>query len=187
MVLNEEEIKQSSPAEDATEETDAYSEPRTYLPDATRLSRLLAQILDGIILMFASMPVMFLLDIGSNLIWEDVVETGIPLGQILQITALGVFLYVLINGYHLWYFGQTLGKKMMGIAIVDAQDKVPAFAKIIGIRYAPFQFAGAIPGVALIGLIDVLLIFRADKRCLHDMAAGTRVADISEHAEKTQA
>ena len=180
--MNEENIEQSTQPEDVP----VNPEVTIGLPDANRLSRLLAQILDGIILLVASMPVMFMLNIGSELIWEDVVETGIPIGDILQITALGVFLYVLINGYHLWYFGQTLGKKMMGIAIVDARDKVPAFSKIIGIRYAPFQFAGAIPGVALIGLIDVLLIFRADKRCLHDMAAGTRVADVSEHSEKEQ-
>jgi len=180
--LNEENIEQSTQPEDVP----VNPEVTIGLPDANRLSRLLAQILDGIILLVASMPVMFMLNIGSELIWEDVVETGIPIGDILQITALGVFLHVLINGYHLWYFGQTLGKKMMGIAIVDARDKVPAFSKIIGIRYAPFQFAGAIPVIALIGLIDVLLIFRADKRCLHDMAAGTRVAGISEHSEKAQ-
>lgn len=180
--MNENELEQSS----MPEETSVNGEARQHLPDASRLSRLLAQILDGIILMFASMPVMFALDIGSDLIWEDVVEFGIPVAQVLQMTALGVFLYILINGYHLWYFGQTLGKKMMGIAIVDAQDKVPAFAKIIGVRYAPFQFAGAIPGIALIGLVDVLLIFRADKRCLHDIAAGTRVADVNEHSDKSQ-
>lgn len=67
----------------------------------------------------------------------------------------------------------------MGIAIVDMQDKVPAFSRIIGIRYVPFQLAGSIPLITLIPLIDILLIFRTDRRCLHDMAAGTRVVDVS--------
>jgi uncharacterized RDD family membrane protein YckC len=88
-----------------------------------------------------------------------------------------------VNGYQLWYFGQTLGKKMMKIAIVDQNDKVPAFAKLIGLRYVPFQLAGAIPGLALVSIVDILMIFRSDRRCLHDILAGTRVIDVSS-AEK---
>ncbi len=155
--------------------------PNKSHPDASRLARLLAQILDGLILMFASIPVMFLLNVGSELDWDTVLETGIlPVDQVLHFTAVGIFVYLLVNGYHLWYFGQTLGKKMMRIAIVDANDRVPSFGKIVGLRYIPFQLAGAIPGLALISLVDVLLIFRTDKRCLHDMLAGTRVIDVSD-------
>ena len=150
-------------------------------PDARRLSRLFAQILDGIILMFASIPVMIVFEVGAELDWDLVVDTGVfPIEQMLEFTAVGIIVYLLVNGYHLWYFGQTLGKKMMQIAIVDRQDKVPPFAKIIGLRYIPFQLVGAIPGLALISIVDIFMIFRADRRCLHDMVAGTRVIDVSD-------
>lgn len=157
------------------------SVPRTKrYPNATRLSRLLAQILDGVILMFASTPVMFIFNVGADLDWQVVIDTGVfPVDQMLLFTAVGIFVYLLVNGYQLWYFGQTLGKKMMKIAIVDQNDKVPAFAKIIGLRYVPFQLAGAIPGLALVSIIDIFMIFRSDRRCLHDILAGTRVIDVS--------
>lgn len=167
-----------TPGENRPEES-VYQSNRH--PDASRLARLLAQVLDGLILMFASVPVMFLFNIGADLDWDEVLESGVlPVDQVLLFTAVGIFVYLLVNGYHLWYFGQTLGKKMMRIAIVDANDRVPSFSKIVGLRYIPFQLAGAIPGLALISLIDVLLIFRTDRRCLHDMLAGTRVIDVSD-------
>jgi uncharacterized RDD family membrane protein YckC len=175
--LSEENLEQEMATEAASETTTEHSE---RYPDATRLSRLFAQILDGIILMFVSTPLMFIFNFGADLDVELWLESGvIPVDQVLSFTAVGIFIYLLVNGYHLWYFGQTLGKKMMKIAIVDRNDKVPAFAKIIGLRYVPFQLVGAIPGLALISIVDILMIFRSDRRCLHDMLAGTRVINVS--------
>lgn len=171
----------------AVNETDLENTPDVQTeryPNATRLSRLFAQILDGIILMFVTTPLMFIFNFGSDLDVDLWLESGvIPVEQVLSFTAVGIFVYLLVNGYHLWYFGQTLGKKMMQIAIVDKNDKVPAFAKIVGVRYVPFQLIGAIPGLALISIVDILMIFRSDRRCLHDMLAGTRVINVSRTPE----
>ena len=176
---------ESSPPETVSSD-DPITQTKRY-PNATRLSRLLAQILDGLILMFATVPLMLLLNVGAGLDWELVMETGVlPIDQALLFTSVGIFVYVLVNGYHLWYFGQTLGKKMMQIAIVDQNDKVPAFAKIVGLRYVPFQLVGALPGLALISVIDIFMIFRSDRRCLHDLAAGTRVIDVSGNETKDE-
>ena len=44
------------------------------------------------------------------------------------------------------------------------------------LRYLPVQLAGAIPLVGpIIGLVNILMIFRGDRRCGHDLIAGTRV------------
>ena len=43
-------------------------------------------------------------------------------------------------------------------------------------RYFPVQLVGNIPFIGpLLGIVNVLLIFRADRRCGHDLIAGTRV------------
>lgn len=106
--MNDNDMEESIAPENVAEQDVEVSR----LPDASRLSRLLAQILDGIILMFASIPTSMFLNIGSGVDWEEVLATGeFPIAEALQITAVGIFLYILINSYHLWYFGQSLGKK----------------------------------------------------------------------------
>lgn len=158
------------------------------LPDATRLSRLLAQILDGVIIAFVCLPLMILFGIGANLDLEQIEQTGrLPMSYLLEITALIIFVYILVNGYHLWHFGQTQGKKLMSIAIVNHQDRVPAFASLVGYRYIPFQVLGVIPLISVLSFLDVLFIFRADRRCIHDFVAGTRVVDVSGIIKNTTA
>lgn len=184
--MSEERLEAESSTPETVSNDDSILQAKRY-PNATRLSRLFAQVLDGLILMLATVPMMLVLNVGAGLDWELVMETGVlPLDQALLFTSIGIFVYVLVNGYHLWYFGQTLGKKMMQIAIVDQKDKVPAFAKIVGLRYVPFQLVGAIPGLALISVIDIFMIFRSDRRCLHDLAAGTRVIDVSGNQAKEE-
>ncbi len=54
------------------------------------------------------------------------------------------------------------------------QDSVPA-GKLYGLRYFVFHVLAQLPGINLIMIIDPLLIFRSDRRCLHDHLAGTQV------------
>ena len=56
---------------------------------------------------------------------------------------------------------------------------MPSHNRMIGLRYLPFWFAGNVPQLALIPFVDALFIFRQDRRCLHDLLAGTRVIDVS--------
>ena len=118
--------------------------------------------------------------LASRIDVEQVLETGtVPLGLSLEAVATTLLVYVLINGYTLWYFGQSLGKRMMKIAIVTEGNRVPGFTSLVAVRYAPFQFAAQIAGLYLISLVDILMIFRNDRRCLHDLLAKTRVIDVS--------
>ena len=87
--------------------------------------------------------------------------------------ALGVVVYqwVLISRT-----GQSLGKKWTGIRI-DRIDGLPiSFGTGVALRNWVPKVMGAVPYLgALFHLVDLLCIFREDRRCLHDHIAGTRV------------
>ena len=92
-----------------------------------------------------------------------------------------VIIFMAINSYLLVTRGQTLGKWMLGIRIVDAASNGAATAvKLLGLRYVLVLLVMAIPIIGqLLGLIDVLFIFRSDRRCVHDLIAGTKVVSNS--------
>lgn len=103
----------------------------------------------------------------------------------LWVLLLAILSYLLLNGYTLYRSGQTLGKKMLGIAMVpasasagkQAQQGPPSIWKLIFIRawFFPLLFAVVVPWVMLIPIVDQLLIFSKRRRCLHDLLAGTEV------------
>lgn len=88
-----------------------------------------------------------------------------------------VIIFMAINSYLLVTRGQTLGKWMLGIRIVDVTSNGAATAvKLLGIRYVLVMLLSAIPIIGgLLSVIDCLFIFREDRRCVHDLIAGTKV------------
>jgi uncharacterized RDD family membrane protein YckC len=92
---------------------------------------------------------------------------------------LAVLSYLVLNGYWLYTRGQTIGKRLMKIAIVATStgERAP-FWKLVGIRalFFPFLFAVLSP-VGLVPVIDQLFVFRKNRRCVHDLAAGTSVVN----------
>jgi len=95
------------------------------------------------------------------------------------ISALGLALLILLGVqiYLLTTRGQTMGKKLIGIKIVNFDDESnPGFVKAFLLRMFVNGMIGAIPFVgAAYSLVDICFIFRADRRCLHDLLAGTKV------------
>ncbi|MBK6943054.1 MAG: RDD family protein [Planctomycetes bacterium] len=86
-----------------------------------------------------------------------------------------------LNAWTLATRGATLGKLMAGIRIARRSGERAGFFRIVGLRILPLWIAFAVLsevdlvlGAALL-LGDVLLVFRADRRCLHDLIAGTVV------------
>jgi len=60
---------------------------------------------------------------------------------------------------------------------VDMQGARGSFARIVLLRELPGWIANVTTGTGLVySLVDVLLIFRRSRRCLHDLIAGTQVA-----------
>lgn len=81
-----------------------------------------------------------------------------------------------IQGYPLHATGQTWGKRVLKIKIVDLAGNKPPLLTLLTRRILPIHVAGAIPFIGpLLTLIDTLLIFRNDRRCAHDLIAGTKV------------
>jgi len=73
--------------------------------------------------------------------------------------------------------GQSIGKLLTGIQIVRAQDQLRAgFVKAVMLRWFLFAVINSIQFIGLpLMLGDFLLIFRSDRRCLHDLVADTVV------------
>ena len=69
--------------------------------------------------------------------------------------------------------GQTLGKKAMGVRIVKVDTGANGgFVTNVVLRGILNGVLGIIP---FYGLVDILFIFREDRRCIHDFIAGTQV------------
>lgn len=139
---------------------------------AGRWQRVGASLLDALINLAFAVPMMFVL--GT---WEMVMRGQQPPFSILAASALvGILAYSLIHGYFLYHSGQTIGKKLIGIKTTMTTGEKPNLGVLIGLRHAPVQLAALIPFVgSFLPLIDVLFIFGASKRCIHDYIAGTKV------------
>jgi uncharacterized RDD family membrane protein YckC len=144
---------------------------------ATRGSRLVAYLMDSII----GFAVMFPLQL-----WAGVFK-GFPSEMKPQqfpkslVWSLGwIVLWIALNGTFLAKSAQTIGKKLMGLQIVMVKDGKPAsFERLVFWRFVPVMLVSQIPYAgAVLSLVDSLFIFRADRRCLHDHIAGTRVVAL---------
>jgi uncharacterized RDD family membrane protein YckC len=76
--------------------------------------------------------------------------------------------------------GQTLGKRWMKIRVVRLDGSNPGFAWAVLVRSLVNTIAAGVPYLGwLYWLVDVLFIFRDDRRCIHDLMAGTQVVMAS--------
>ncbi|MBT8765306.1 RDD family protein [Pseudomonas boanensis] len=142
---------------------------------ASRGTRLGAALIDGLIMSLTTLPVAFF----SGAF--EAAKQGLEptLGQQLLGLVVGLVAFVLINGHFLNQYGQTVGKRVLKIAIIGLQGEKPELAGLIVKRYLIWWLVAYIPLVgALLVLVNYLFIFRGDRRCLHDLTAGTRVVQL---------
>ena len=95
----------------------------------------------------------------------------------------GLFLgFIAVLGFNLYYLhrdGQTLGKKVVGIRILRSDTSTCELWRVSVQRFLPISLLGAIPLLGpLISLVDALMIFGEERRCLHDLIADTIVVDV---------
>lgn len=90
-----------------------------------------------------------------------------------------VFVAILVaNGLLLARNGQTIGKKSVGIRVVRTDGSDAGFVRLFFLRGGLSWLIAAIPAIgSLYALVDVLCIFRSDRRCLHDLIADTQVVE----------
>jgi uncharacterized RDD family membrane protein YckC len=153
----------------------ADSQPSDRQELASRGARLAAAIIDGLVLGLIIWPIVLSTDYVTR-----ATQGQVELSDLLQLTLISLIGFLVLHGYLLHKYGQTIGKRLLGIRIVSASDgQLVSLGKIFGLRYVPMQIAGIIPVVLnFLPLIDILFIFREDRRCLHDFMAGTKVVKV---------
>lgn len=93
--------------------------------------------------------------------------------------AFGFLIFLLVQGPLLATRAQTVGKMLLQVRIADLEGRRAPFAHIVLMRELPGWIANVTMGTGLIYFfVDVLLIFRRDRRCLHDLIAGTQVVVV---------
>lgn len=140
-------------------------------PLAGRGRRLLATLVDMILV-----PLLTLVLVAAFGVTEDA-EDYASQAWIGWVLLLAVASYLLVNGYLLWRRGQTVGKALLGIRIVAADGSRAPLWKLICIRalFFPLLYLIVLWPFMLVPIADQAPIFARGRRCLHDLAAGTRV------------
>jgi uncharacterized RDD family membrane protein YckC len=169
-------VGQNSVDMEASPETQALSP----LVLSLRVDRLLATIVDIVIGLAVTVPIALYTGTydavfhGQALTWSLYLETAL----------VGWGWYLLVNAYWLIKYGQTVGKRLLGIRICDFEtDAVPPFWRLL-VRVAVPSFAARAGLIgSLFDLVDILLIFGKNRRCIHDLIAGTRVVDTWSRAD----
>jgi uncharacterized RDD family membrane protein YckC len=150
------------------------NQPRHQVPLelATRTTRVLAHLVDGIIFW---VPVFFALLIGFILTQSGVNnETG-TISAWTGVIILFLIIAILVTDLVLLALnGQTIGKKLLSIKIVNVPDgNTAGLGTIFWLRFMVGQVI-----LALLLPIDIILfLFRRDRRSLHDLIAGTTVIE----------
>jgi uncharacterized RDD family membrane protein YckC len=143
---------------------------------AGRLRRLAATVVDAVLVPSLTLVLVMIAGVVEDA--EDYTDNW----WMLWVLLLAVLSYLILNGYLLWRRGQTLGKRLTGIAIVSAGRPDPApLWKLICVRalFFPLLFLVVVPSLALIPIVDQLFIFGKRRRCLHDLVSGTEVVRLA--------
>lgn len=156
------------PQADLRVETAPGSEPL-----ASPWIRLVAQIVDGLILGVIFLPVMYL-----SGYWSRAMASGGEMGlEPLLWAPIQIGVMLAIN----WNFllqGQTIGKKLLKIRIVRKDGTPIERTRIITHRLLPVWLVSNIPYISIVLLADALCIFRAGRNTLHDDIADTKVIQL---------
>jgi uncharacterized RDD family membrane protein YckC len=157
---------------------DPYQTQETYeVEAATRLSRLGAALLDGLVFAIPGIGLAILVPVAL---------VGGKLASMLAIFGLTllVLLALLITQIVLLVkHGQTIGKKALGIRMITSDGEIPSLWRVFFLRWLPFAVVAAVVQMVLkvqgigsiIHLMDVVFIFQPTRRCLHDLFADTHV------------
>jgi uncharacterized RDD family membrane protein YckC len=161
------------------------------LTPADRLTRLFAVLIDNVILALCVLPGAVLL---GSAFFQIVIDasrgiqpdfTDIEPGRLLlgaALIGLGAFSLLIVQIVMLSMRGQTIGKRLLGIRIVRFGDgSNPGFVRAWLLRSLVVGLIGMLIGTLLpmVGnlfpIVNYGFIFRADRRCLHDLIADTKV------------
>jgi uncharacterized RDD family membrane protein YckC len=93
--------------------------------------------------------------------------------------AIGVVVFLALQGWPLLTRGQTIGKVVMKLRIVRPDGSRPDAFRLLGLRYGIGILCNLnIIAAMIYGTLDSLMIFRSSRKCLHDTIADTLVIKL---------
>ena len=151
------------------------ADPNASVVPADRGTRLVATILDGIVIaVMVYLPFM----VAAVMVGAIGRATGIgnDVGPLfLVIGSLGIVGFIVWCWLTIKYVrsnGQTIGKKILGIKVVRTDGSAISLGRIFWLRNVVNGLISIIP---LYGIIDALFIFGESRQCVHDKIADTFV------------
>lgn len=164
--------------------TNPYAPPKGAVRDidstdgtepAERVTRLAAAFLDGIIfLVMVYVPALIALAGGGAFVQPgepvEINQTLIIVGAALAVA--GLVAWIWLSVLYVIRNGQSIAKKMLGIKVVRKDGSKAGLGRIFWLRNVVNGVLGIIP---LYAMIDILLIFGAERQCIHDKLADTVV------------
>jgi uncharacterized RDD family membrane protein YckC len=193
----------------STEQTNPYSPPETDISSAgaapgvatsdlaTRWSRFVGAFVDGLIYMVVFAPVFFGIftatlaqtHAGAGPVAPGERPSGFAMfaaaGTLGLVSGVLVLVLMIVNWVLLTKRGQTIGKIAAGTRVVMLDGSRAPFGRVVALRAWPLFLLQYVPILAksigpILGIVDILFIFRKDRRCLHDLVAGTKVVAVAE-------
>jgi len=145
------------------------------IPDnaAPLLKRIGAALIDLLLVGFFVSPLLYYFKLDS------LAEHPFNVPPVMAFKVLGceVFVFFVLNLGLLVTRGQTLGKLVFSLAIVDLNNQKPSILQLVVNRYFSQLVMVFVP---FLNLLDVfMMLVRRDRRCLHDLLAKTRVVDLN--------
>jgi uncharacterized RDD family membrane protein YckC len=176
----------------STPSNNNFAPPRSVVADvsaqdaglekASRISRLGAVIIDGLLFGVPFMPSYWAaftaMGISATVrpspwgLWAAAAATG----AMFWAAALIALVLIGITTLFVYRNGQTIGKKLLGIKVVRTDGSRAGLARIFWLRYLLNTLLMFIPLLGgIYSLIDALMIFGEARRCCHDYIADTIV------------
>jgi len=135
--------------------------------------RLLATIVDGFILNIALLPLQLIMYGGMFMGQQENTELSMVQGLSTALYYVGIFFITPL--YYNWFYknkSSTPGKMLFNMKVLDDESG----QKFQGYwRCFMREVIGKMVSGVLLGIGFIIGIFRSDKKCLHDMIAGSRV------------
>jgi uncharacterized RDD family membrane protein YckC len=152
----------------------SYDQSNTGMELASRGARLAAAIIDGLCVLPVFFIIFTMAFAGAQMGEEAAAGMG---GGMLLLLILYIAAFAIIQLYLLCSHGQTIGKKALKIRIVKVDTgQNGGFVTNVLLRGIVPNLIGGIPLVGpVFTLVDYLFIFKDDKRCIHDLIAGSTV------------
>lgn len=147
---------------------------------ADRGTRLLAAIVDGVILAGIAVAIGIVFAITIPLMSKGEKPSDAAIMLMVGVMSVAYLAVLIVNLVLMHRYGQTIAKRLFRIKVVRADGAPCSLARQVFARWFPVNMiAGVLNIIPFLGtlfwMIDSLLIFRDDQRCLHDLIADTIV------------